>query len=530
MNTCKLDKFCYVCGHYIQPGKGTYKSEKFKEIYTSYFSDFVIEETWVPKYTCKTCYNHLLQWQKKERDQMLFGIPMKWTTNVDVNGEHDAENCYGCKNFHAGMNVKKEIQLVAVASAQMPIGHSEFIPVPVPTQRSPDFSDFTVGTDFTFTSDSTYVPSTSAAADSHKEPILITQQKLNFIVAKLELSKKKSEMLASWLKYSNLLAPDVRVTTFRNRQIECQKLFKVAKGNTFAYCPDVELLMHEMNIKYKSNDWRLFIDSSKNGLKAILLHKTNKLPEIPIAYSTDTKETYEKMKEILKLVKYDKHQWRICCDLKVVAMLCGLQGGYTKYMCFMCNWDSRFKGDQYCFHGWQDRTTHEIGKANVIGKALVPKEKILLPPLHVKLGIVKSFLKTIAKRDVVLTTLKGIFGGISPKKLKNGVVNGPDIRKLIQSSHADTFENVLIDNETTAWTAVKEIIAGLLGKHRSTTYEADVNKMMDAFRMIGVNMSLKIHFLHHHLNYFGQQLATESDEQGERYHQIAMPFECRYTS
>ena len=41
-------------------------------------------------------------------------------------------------------------------------------------------------------------------------------------------------------------------------------------------------------------------------------------------------------------------------------------------------------------------------------------------------------------------------------------------------------------------------------------------------------MSLKIHFLHHHLEYFSKQLDSESDENGERFHQVAMPMETRY--
>ena len=41
-------------------------------------------------------------------------------------------------------------------------------------------------------------------------------------------------------------------------------------------------------------------------------------------------------------------------------------------------------------------------------------------------------------------------------------------------------------------------------------------------------MTLKLHFLHHHLDVFLQQLPTESDEQGERFHQVTMPMEKRY--
>lgn len=89
------------------------------------------------------------------------------------------------------------------------------------------------------------------------------------------------------------------------------------------------------------------------------------------------------------------------------------------------------------------------------------------------------------------------------------------------------FDDVLNDDELIAWRSIKEVIEGLLGKHRSESYQGSVHTMMAAFSKISVNMSLKIHFLHHHLDYFGRQLATESDEQGERYHQIAIPFEIR---
>jgi hypothetical protein len=35
---------------------------------------------------------------------------------------------------------------------------------------------------------------------------------------------------------------------------------------------------------------------------------------------------------------------------------------------------------------------------------------------------------------------------------------------------------------------------------------------------MGVNMSLKIHFLHSHLDFFRKNLGSTSDEQGERFH------------
>lgn len=106
-----------------------------------------------------------------------------------------------------------------------------------------------------------------------------------------------------------------------------------------------------------------------------------------------------------------------------------------------------------------------------------------------------------------------------------GVFNGPDIRKLMSNKN---FENALNNNELIAWDNIKAIIHGFLGTQRSEHYAIHVNELMTSFENIGVHMSLKIHFLNSHLDFFERQLATESDEHGERFHQEIMEMEKRY--
>uniref|UniRef100_A0A0K8U7S6 Uncharacterized protein n=1 Tax=Bactrocera latifrons TaxID=174628 RepID=A0A0K8U7S6_BACLA len=72
-------------------------------------------------------------------------------------------------------------------------------------------------------------------------------------------------------------------------------------------------------------------------------------------------ETYEIMEKLLKFIKYEEHDWKICADLKVVGMLCGLQSGYTKHCCFLCKWDSRARKDHYCIKDWPERVEFTIG-------------------------------------------------------------------------------------------------------------------------------------------------------------------------
>jgi len=78
----------------------------------------------------------------------------------------------------------------------------------------------------------------------------------------------------------------------------------------------------------------------------------NICPSIPVGYAAHMKETYENMEMLLKHIQYSKYDWNICGDLKVVALLLGMQLRYTKYCCFMCEWDSRAKELHYVKQKW----------------------------------------------------------------------------------------------------------------------------------------------------------------------------------
>lgn len=277
----------------------------------------------------------------------------------------------------------------------------------------------------------------------------------------------------------------------------------------------------------------------------MLLHNTNLKANVPVAFAVQMTESYESMQTILDCISYKEHMWKLCSDLKVVAFLNGLQSGNTKYPCFKCLWDSRSR-DQYSRKEWPLRNATE-GEFNVIKSPLVPPEKILLPPLHIKLGLFKSFLKFMQRQnDGAKEFLQRFFPSLSPAKLREGifcnlclsygafihefclkigVLVGPDIRRLIASAE---FESTLSEVELKAWRALKNVTANFLGKRRSDNYESMVQEMLDGFQAININMSPKIHFMNSHLDAFARQLPTESDEHGERFHQVCKPFEYNY--
>jgi hypothetical protein len=130
----------------------------------------------------------------------------------------------------------------------------------------------------------------------------------------------------------------VKVTAFRSSQKDFEQFF-ITQGELSA-CKNVDGLMAAVNFTYNPKKSRLFIDSSMHSLEAVLLQKGNVLPLIPVAYAVHKKETRKNTKELLSCVNYKAYQWHVCRDLKVTAILMGLQNGYKQFCCFLCEWDS----------------------------------------------------------------------------------------------------------------------------------------------------------------------------------------------
>ena len=73
----------------------------------------------------------------------------------------------------------------------------------------------------------------------------------------------------------------------------------------------------------------------------VLPHNGNRSLSVRLAHAASMKESYESMKLLLGKIKYDEFKWKVRGDLKVVALLLGMQLRYTKYCCFLCEGDSR---------------------------------------------------------------------------------------------------------------------------------------------------------------------------------------------
>lgn len=90
------------------------------------------------------------------------------------------------------------------------------------------------------------------------------------------------------------------------------------------------------------------------------------------------------------------------------------------------------------------------------------------------------------------------------------------------------FTGLLNSNEKRAFQAAMDVIKNFLGNNRSENYKQIVKEMINAYGGMGVNMSLKIHFLHNHLDFFPENCGAFSDEHGERFHQDIKIIEQRF--
>jgi len=72
------------------------------------------------------------------------------------------------------------------------------------------------------------------------------------------------------------------------------------------------------------------------------------------------------------------------------------------------------------------------------------------------------------------------------------------------------------------------VCLNLLGNIKAKTYKVLVKELLKAFQIMGCNMSLKIHFLNSHLDFFPPNLGVVSDEYGKRFHTDISTMEKRY--
>ena len=306
-------------------------------------------------------------------------------------------------------------------------------------------------------------------AGEERCPYYPNQEDMNDLIREMTLTKFNAEILISRLKQWDLLDDGVRITSQRKKHRGFSTFFSFTDG--LCYCHSVTGLFEAIEIPCNTSDWRFFIDSSSRSLKAILLHNTNQWPSIPLDHSVHMKETYENVKILLSALKYTQYNWEVIGDFK-----------------------------------------------------MVPK-KVLMPPLHIKLGLIKQFVKKLNPEGDAFKHIHELFPKLSEAKVKAGVFVGPQVKQLMKS--AVFFEKLSVV-ERRAWESFVSVVEGFLGNHKADNFMEIVEELIDAYQAMGCRMSLKLHVLHSHIAEFRGNMGDYSEEQGEEFHQDIKAFEERY--
>ena len=129
----------------------------------------------------------------------------------------------------------------------------------------------------------------------------------------------------------------------------------------------------------------------------------------------------------------------------------------------------------------------------------------------------KQFVKALDKHGDCFNYIVKKFPGLSMKKMKAGIFDGPQIPKLIQDQ---AFTSHMTAVESAAWCSYASVVREFLGNTKASNYRYLVDVMLRNFQALGSRMSIKLHDLFSHLDYFPENLGDVSEEQGKGFTKI----------
>lgn len=130
----------------------------------------------------------------------------------------------------------------------------------------------------------------------------------------------------------------------------------------------------------------------KITLKGVLLHNCNIKPSVPVGHAPNSKETFGTMST---LIDYERWNWKMFGDFKVIGLLLGLRNRYNKYSSFLCHIGTKNISNEWkWFHKkkWPIQNKLVPGKINKYKTNLMNPQNKILSPFHIKIGSEKTVL------------------------------------------------------------------------------------------------------------------------------------------
>ena len=89
--------------------------------------------------------------------------------------------------------------------------------------------------------------------------------------------------------------------------------------------------------------------------------------------------------------------------------------------------------------------------------------------------------------------------------MKGGIFTGPQIQQMLDSK---ALEDKMTDLERDAWQSFRNVVHSFLERNKADNYEDSVEILLQTYCNLGSRMSLKMHYLHSHLDFFRPNLTV----------------------
>ena len=150
--------------------------------------------------------------------------------------------------------------------------------------------------------------------------------------------------------------------------------------NAICFCNNVSGLFHSIGIPCILSEWRLSLTVHQRVSRQFYSIMAINTHLFLLLIQSILKETYKNVKTVLNVLKYDQYNWEVIGDFKIITFLMGMQGGFTKYPCYLCPWYSRGTKTHYQKQVWSKREEFVDGENNVKNIPLINQKKFCCRP------------------------------------------------------------------------------------------------------------------------------------------------------
>lgn len=413
--SCKknVNSFCVVCANFV-PAKYRRKSALVAEQYQFAFGKELPHGfPWIPTTCCLKCSSYLYKWKSGSLKQLPFDVPAEW------NKPQSKSECYFCHSLPLiERKMKSDVTAVSTRPVQsfsvvLPFKHEALSTdknSEVLRPLDPNIPDLSQGVKRKLMTASNGSPKRLCRIQKpvenpypeqsapqriirrrackkrareqdecvpqprpKRQPGLFSQNELNNLVKQADISLTSAQVVVSKIFNKGQTDQSVRVSAFRKKVGKEFKRFFTTKGSgkkAYVVCNDVKGLLYALDGQFDLDEWRLFADGTSKTFVVALIHNTNKKPSIPLVFSRDKSENYDRMSQIWDDLHYVQLQLKVIADLKMLSILRGLLGGWPFFPCIFCMWNSRLYHLHYKKKIWPmrpcgviDRSKLEKGKS-----------------------------------------------------------------------------------------------------------------------------------------------------------------------